>query len=171
MASQISGIFYVRNCLALTFSMTDVSISSILLSIPEILSLFQSPVFCWWCLHLLFLFSSLGFPSQACPQFMLSLLFLFPFSGLTQFYLIVFSCISLRDLFISSLKVSINSVRLDLRSFLCSSCDRISRTCWSRIAMLWRCHISLAFCDCAVSRAFPRWFWSLDLPVVEGIRS
>ena len=74
--------------------------------------------------HLLFLFSSLGFPSPGFPQFVFFLLFLFPVSDLDQFYFLhlfnyVF-CISLRDLFISSLKASIIFIRLDLRSFSCA---------------------------------------------------
>jgi hypothetical protein len=55
-----------------------------------------------------------------------SLLLLFPISGLTQFlfifftYLIVCSCISLRNLFIASLKTSIIVIQLDLISFSCA---------------------------------------------------
>jgi hypothetical protein len=63
-------------------------------------------------LHLLFLFSSLGFPSPGFPQFVFSLLLLFPLSGVAQFYLFLlpvylyFFCIYLWDLFVSSLKTS-----------------------------------------------------------------
>jgi hypothetical protein len=39
-------------------------------------------------LHLLFLFSFLGFPSPRSPQFVFYLLLLLPFSVLKQFYLL-----------------------------------------------------------------------------------
>jgi hypothetical protein len=46
-----------------------------------------SPIFCWWSLYLLFLFSSLGFPSPGFPKFVFSLLLLFLLSGLALFCL------------------------------------------------------------------------------------
>jgi hypothetical protein len=86
-------------------------------------------------------------------------LFLFP--DLVQVYLffhlfMAFLCISLRDLFVSSLNTSTIFIRLDLRSFFSLSfgCDRISRACNSRVAVLLRCHITLAFVDCILLRAF-----------------
>ena len=142
MVSQISWMFYdVRIALDLMFSFTDVSISSIVSFVPDTLS--SSLVCCWWLL-----FSSLGFPSQEFPQVVFSLLFLFSVSGLAR--LIVFSCIALRDLIVSSLKASTWSILsscIALRNlflfkgfyhlykigckilFLCIGCVRISRAC------------------------------------------
>jgi hypothetical protein len=37
---------------------------------------------------------------------------------------------------------------------LCFSCVRISKTCYNRLAVLWRCHIALAFVDQVLLRAF-----------------
>jgi hypothetical protein len=74
-------MFSVRNFLDLTFSFADVSISSIVLSISETCSSNTGIL-----LHLLFLFSSLGFPSLGFTE-LFSLLLLFPLSGLAQFHL------------------------------------------------------------------------------------
>lgn len=102
---------------------------------------FLSPVFCWF-LNLLFLFSFLGFPPLCFSQFVFSLLFLFHLADFAKLYLLhscncitlyvfkgficfdfidlslfVFFCISLRSLFIPSLKASIILIQLYLRSF------------------------------------------------------
>ena len=60
MVSHICQMFCVRNSLDLTFFDCCINFFHVS-SIPEIL--FLSFVFSCWCLHLLFLFSSLGFPS------------------------------------------------------------------------------------------------------------
>ena len=76
--------------------------------------LLPSPVFCWQCLHLLSLSSSLGFLSPGLPQFVWFVLFfffiasIFIFRSLNSFIisfacLIIFSCIILISLFVFSL--------------------------------------------------------------------
>jgi hypothetical protein len=138
-------MFCVRNSLDLTF-LTVVLISFMCLQCLRFF--FLSFVFSCWCLHLLFLFSSLGFPSLSS----ISSVFVFFIDSITTFrfctvlfisvtYLIVFLCVSLRDLLVSSLKSStylrvfscislryscvssfkafIIFIRLDLSSFSC----------------------------------------------------
>jgi len=74
-----------------------------------------SLVFCWWYWHLWLLTSFLGFPSPGLTLFVISLLFFifnFRSSAILFNYItcsIVFSCISLRGLFVSSLMASTNS--------------------------------------------------------------
>jgi hypothetical protein len=67
-----------------------------------LLGIFSLPslLFCWWYLLLLFLFSSLSFPSPGFPQFVFSFLLLVLLSGLAQFFfffffLHLFNCIVL----------------------------------------------------------------------------
>lgn len=58
-------------------------------------------------------------------------------------HLIPFSCISLRNLFISYVKFSIIFTGLDSGSFfLFYGCVRISRTCCSKMAGLWWSHFA-----------------------------
>jgi hypothetical protein len=38
--------------------------------------------------------------------------------------------------------------------FLCFGCVRKSRACCSRVAVVWRWHIALAYIDCVLSRTF-----------------
>lgn len=132
-----------------------------------------SLIFCWWCLCLLFLFSALGFPSLGFPQFVFSLLLLFSFSDLEQFYfLLLFNFISLYLLvlfFIRHITIfmyffkrfihflfhlykghcHLYKIRFKV-IFLCFCWVRISRACCSRTAVLWRCHTALALVDCVV---------------------
>jgi hypothetical protein len=97
------------------------------------------------------------FSISRIPQFVFSSLFLFPFSGLEQFYTfpspVVLSWISSRDFFISSLRASNIFHKLILRSFFsCSSYVGISRACCSRITAFWWCHIALAVIDCVLMK-------------------
>jgi hypothetical protein len=124
--SHISCIFFsIRNYLDLIFSLTDVSISFITSSMPETLSSIS-------CILLVMLATvvPLNLPRFSISRILPDCVFFIAsisISGLEQFYafplpgLIVFSCTSLRDLFISSLKVSIIFIRLDLRSLSCAS--------------------------------------------------
>ena len=83
--------------------------------------------------------------------------------------LVVFSCMSLKDLFASSVKTSICLIvfsyifkglinfffkglyplyKIGFKViFLCFGCVRISRACCGGRAMLWTCHIALGFVD------------------------
>ena len=68
---------------------------------------------------------------------------------------ILFPCIPLRDLFDSFLKASYHLYQIGFKVIsLCFSCVRISKTCYNRLAVLWRCHIALAFVDQVLLRAF-----------------
>jgi hypothetical protein len=136
---------------------------------PEVLP--PSLVFQRCSLCLLISLSSLGFPSLGFLQLVFSILFLFQFSGLEQFYLfpLPFKCIFLyfirrfisflfKDLYVfdciflyffkwfimSSLKVSIIFIKLDLRFFSLFTCAKVSRPRCSRTAVLWRCYTALA---------------------------
>jgi len=68
----------------------------------------RSLVFCWWCLHLWLLISFLGFLSPGCDLFTFSISifrsWMFLFNSFTC--LVVFSCISFRNLCVSSLRAS-----------------------------------------------------------------
>jgi hypothetical protein len=74
----------VRNFLTLTFSLGEVSIPTIVSSMPAILS----PISCILLLMLGSVFPVLfpRIPAPGFPQFMFPLLLLFPLSGLAQFY-------------------------------------------------------------------------------------
>lgn len=71
-----------------------------------------------------------------------------------DFSLVVFSCISIRNLFIFSLKASVIFIKLDLWSF---SFIRISRAFCSRGAVLQRCPTALAFVGCVLFTSFAVW--------------
>ena len=110
-----------------------------------------SLVFWWWCLHLWFLILFLSFLTPGLSHFVISLLFLVPF--LDEWFcsfpspVWLFSCNSLRDVCVSSLRpssyLSVFSC-ISLRSYLCHSyplssswdlfqCDGISRICYGGI--------------------------------------
>lgn len=119
---------------------------------------------------LLFLFSFLGFPSPRFPQLCFLSCLYYHLQVLNCFihFLHLFDCIFLyilRGLLIFSLKISIFFIRLDLKTFLCFDCVRISRASYSsRIPGLWMCHIDLIFIDCVLMLAFnqlviPGYFW------------
>ena len=89
LVSQISWMFCARSFLQPTFSLTMVSISSIMTSMPELLVTSSIScdykIRCWWSLLLSFL---LGFPSFSfpfLPHCVFSLLNLFSLSGLELF--------------------------------------------------------------------------------------
>lgn len=88
---------------------------------------------------------------------MFSCIFL-SFIGVRKYspYLILFSCISLGKLDISSLKSSTTFKRWDLKLFIYASFVLGYPGCavCSRMAVLCRHHITLAFNDCALFRAF-----------------
>lgn len=73
--SQLSWMLCIRNFLYLTYSLTNVFISTIISSTSKILSL--SPVFCWWDLSLRFGFNFPNFSFPDFPSFSISLLMLF----------------------------------------------------------------------------------------------
>ena len=78
--------FFCHKCLDITFSLTDYQL--LLLYPLHMRFSLPSLIFCWWCLHPLFLFSYLGFPTPRFPQIVLfSILLLFLFSGHAQFNL------------------------------------------------------------------------------------
>ena len=75
--SWISWMFWVRIFLHFAFSLIIVSMFS--MDPLHLRFSLLSLVFCWWCLHLWFLVSFLGFLSPGLSHFVISLLFLFPF--------------------------------------------------------------------------------------------
>ena len=140
-------MFYVRNFLDLTFSLVDISIYSTVSSMPEILSSISYILLVMLASVVSVLFTRFFISriSSVCVFFIASIttfrfytvlfnsftcLIVFSFISLRDLFvsslktsacLIVFYCISLRYLFISSLKAFIIFIRLDLRSFSCAS--------------------------------------------------
>lgn len=100
---------WISNFLPFLFTLTDVLISFLVSSTPEILS---SVSYILLVMHLKFLISFLGFPSSGLPPFVISLFFSLYISGsyiilFNSFIcLFVFSYISLTDSFVSSLRAS-----------------------------------------------------------------
>jgi hypothetical protein len=176
--STFSSMFCVRNFLALTFSLTHAPISSIVLSMSEILSsiscillvmlasvfpvLFPRFYFLSLCFLYCFYFYFWVLYSFVYFLHLFNCIFLYVFKGCICFlfkdlYLCCYIFQSLRDLFISSLQTSIiflRFLRLDIRSFSFASVYWISRTCCGGVAVLWRCHISLVLVDCVLLMAF-----------------
>jgi hypothetical protein len=112
----MSGIF-----LDLNFSLTDISISSIIFSIPESLSSISCILLAMLAVVPIF-FPRFSISRIPC---LCSFCLYFHFQVLNSFtYLFhIFNCmayISLRGLFISSLKASIIFIKSDVRSFSCA---------------------------------------------------
>ena len=127
------------------------------------------PVFCWWCLNLLFLFSSLGFLSTEFPQFAFSFYFCLHSQVLHSFAYLrhLFNCISLyfftgficllfKDFcFLYAFKGCIYLLlkglyllyKIGLKVILCFVCAKIASACCSSIAMLSRYQIAQGFVD------------------------
>lgn len=180
MLFQIYWMFHFRDFFFdLTFSLTDVSISSIVF-LPEILSSISGILFIMLASVVPVPFPRFSISSipSVSVFFMVSIS---SFRSCTVLFisytcLIVFSCIYLRELFVSSLRVftymtvvpcifkMIYQFPLSrpLSSlwdwtegyFLVLHCVRISRPFWSWVVVLWRCHIVLHFCEFFLSRAF-----------------
>ena len=155
MISQFTWMFCVRNFLGLTFSLAEYQFLHHIFYTQD--SLF----------HLLYsvgdayIFSSLGFLSLGFPWFVFSLLPYFYFQVLHIFiyFLSLLSCIFLY--FFKCFFFSFTSYRplwnykIEFEViFLYFGCLRMSRACCSKIAVLWRFHIALAFDDCVLSRVF-----------------
>jgi hypothetical protein len=108
MISQISWLFCVRNFLTLTFSLTDVSVSSTVSSILEMLSSISCTLL--RMLTSLFLFSSHRFSISSFPCLCCLYCFYFHFQDLHSFiyFLHLFNCIFLYifEKFVSSLNTS-----------------------------------------------------------------
>jgi hypothetical protein len=132
--------------------------SSIISSMPEILP----PMSCVLLVVLSFplLIPSLGIPSLVLPQSVLSLLILFPFSDLEQFY----SFPSLIWLYLSvSYKGCIHFLFKGLFhvpkttykvTLLFLSFARISMVYCDWITVLWWCCVALALIDCVLKLTF-----------------
>jgi hypothetical protein len=154
MVFQIPWIFCVRNFLALTFSLTVVSISSIVSSMPEILSsicvllvMFASVV------PVLFPRFSISRVSSVCVFFIASI-FIFRYYTVLFIFLLLFDCIFLYFLkgfvclFFFSLKVSIICISLNSRSSSCASSMLGYLGLCIVGAVLWKCHVALDLVDC-----------------------
>ena len=93
---------------------------------------------------------------------MFSLLFLFPFSGLEQFYSFFSSvCLCFPGLFFKGFvhflrKSLIHLHKIGFKVIFSFSCVGISRACCSRVAGLWWCPIVLGTADCVLALAFSR---------------
>ena len=96
--------------------------------------------------------------SSVCTFFTASISIFMSWTVLFIFFtcLIVFSCISFRNLFIYFLfKGFYHLPKIGLKVIsLCSSCARISRACFSRIAGLWWYRIALALVHCILVLSF-----------------
>ena len=131
-----------------------------------------SLVFWWWCLHLWFLILFLSFLTPGLSHFVISLLFLVPF--LDEWFcsftspVWLFSCNSLRDVCVSSLRASSYlsvfsciSLRELFMPFLYSSiiimrpfrCDGISRICYGGRSGCWWCQVTLVSVAYVLMRA------------------
>ena len=98
-----------------------------------------SPAFSW-CSHLLFLLSSLGFPSPGFSQFVFSLLLLFLLSGLTQFYFLYVSNGFVCFLFKGNYHLQKIGFKVIFLRFTCvriSKCAVVKWLCFGGVILLW----------------------------------
>lgn len=144
--SQISWMFCVRIFFFdLTFSLTNVSVYSIVSCTSETLS----------SISCILLFTYLGFLSPGFPQFVFLYCFSFHFQVLKSFISFPcsfgFSWTSLRDWFHFLFKGLYHLHQIVFKFlFLCSGCVRMPRACCRRIPGLWWCPIALALVDCVL---------------------